>query len=112
MDNQPPIIEHSSPPSLLGYRIPDPSVSQNAAINTQIGQIEGTKSVDVTVIRANDLPRLKNVIGKKRQFFVTVTSGATTKKTAAVRSVAQAVRWDEMLGTLWVSYPHSYRYTD
>ena len=67
MDNQPPIIEHSSPPSLLGYRSPDPSVSQNAAIkyvkalvsiytievdnvchSTQIGQIEGTKSVDVT----------------------------------------------------------------
>ena len=52
------------------------------------------------VIRAQDLPRLKNSVGKKRQFFVTVTSGTTTKKTAAIRSVEQAVRWNETLGAL------------
>ena len=58
-----------------------------------------------SVIRAQNLPRLKNAVGKKRQFFVTVTSEITTKKTAAVRSVGQTVRWDETLGALWVTHP-------
>ena len=61
-----------------------------------------------SVIRAKDLPRVKNLVGKKRQFFVTVTSGTTTKETEAVRSVEQAVRWDETLEGLWVVYPPLY----
>ena len=61
-----------------------------------------------SVIRAQDLPRLKNAVGKKRQFYVTATTGTTAKKTAAVRSVAQAVRWNETLGALWVDPPPLY----
>jgi hypothetical protein len=52
------------------------------------------------VLRAHNLPRLKTLFGKKRRFYVTVTDGMITKKTTAVRSVEQAVEWDEKLNAL------------
>jgi hypothetical protein len=52
------------------------------------------------VLWAHNLPRLKTLFGKKRRFYVTVTDGMITKKTTTVRSVEQAVEWDEKLNTL------------
>ena len=54
----------------------------------------------LSVLRAQKLPRLKTLSGKKRQFYVTVTDGTIVKKTTAIRSVEQAVKWDEKLDGL------------
>ncbi|KAH9013573.1 hypothetical protein EDB85DRAFT_2280828, partial [Lactarius pseudohatsudake] len=53
--------------------------------------------VEVTVLRADNLPKLKNVFGLK--FFVTVASQATEKKTPSVPAKRQTARWDKSLGT-------------
>ena len=52
------------------------------------------------VLRARNLPRLKTNFGRKREFYVTVTDGTTAKNTTAIRSVEQAVEWNEKLGVL------------
>ncbi|KAH9025280.1 hypothetical protein EDB85DRAFT_233138 [Lactarius pseudohatsudake] len=52
--------------------------------------------VDVTVLRAENVPRLKNVFGLK--FFVTVTSQAIEKKTPSVPAKRRTARWGESLG--------------
>ena len=52
------------------------------------------------VLRARKLPRLKTKFGRKREFYVTVTDGTTAKNTTAIRSVEQAVEWNEKLGAL------------
>ncbi|KAH9026560.1 hypothetical protein EDB84DRAFT_338491 [Lactarius hengduanensis] len=52
--------------------------------------------VDVTVLRADNVPRLKNVFGLK--FFVTVASQAIEKKTPSVPAKRRTARWGESLG--------------
>ncbi|KAH9024735.1 hypothetical protein EDB85DRAFT_2277501 [Lactarius pseudohatsudake] len=52
--------------------------------------------VDVTVFRAENVPRLKNVFGLK--FFVTVASQAIEKKTPSVPAKKRTARWGESLG--------------
>ncbi|KAH9014670.1 hypothetical protein EDB85DRAFT_2213593 [Lactarius pseudohatsudake] len=52
--------------------------------------------VDVTVLRADNLPKLNNIFGLK--FFVTVASQATEKKTPSVPAKRQTARWGESLG--------------
>ena len=52
------------------------------------------------VLRARKLPRLKNKLGKKREFYVSVTDGTTTMNTTVIRSVKEAVEWNEKLGAL------------
>ena len=54
----------------------------------------------LSVLRAQKLPRLKTLLGKKRRFYVAVTHGTIVKKTTAIRSVEQAVKWDEKLDAL------------
>ncbi len=54
----------------------------------------------LSVLGAHKLPRLKTPFGKKRRFYVTVTDGTIAKKTTAIRSVEQAVEWDEKLDAL------------
>ena len=54
----------------------------------------------LTVLRAHSLPRLKTLFGKKRRFYVTVINGTIAKQTSAIRSVEQAVEWNEKLGAL------------
>ncbi|KAH8993433.1 hypothetical protein EDB92DRAFT_404544 [Lactarius akahatsu] len=49
--------------------------------------------VDVTVLRADNVPRLKNVFGLK--FFVTVASQAIEKKTPSVPAKRRTARWGE-----------------
>ena len=52
------------------------------------------------VLRARKLPHLKTKFGKKREYYVTVTDGTTAKNTTAIRSVKEAVEWNEKLGAL------------
>jgi len=86
--------------------------SPKSGISVQIGDAEGSSlqpgnsRVEVTVLRAQKLPRLKTLFGKKRRFYVTVTDGTIAKKTTAIRSVEQAVEWDEKLD-VFASHPSS-----
>ena len=85
--------------------------------SAQIGEAQRNSSVEVTgkrlnlnsvikithfllVHRGDKLPRLKTLLGMKRPFYVTVTDGMTVKKTKAIRSVKQVVKWDEKLDCL------------
>ncbi|KAH9009494.1 hypothetical protein EDB85DRAFT_2298559 [Lactarius pseudohatsudake] len=52
--------------------------------------------VDVTVLRAENVPRLKNIFGPK--FFVIVTGQAIEKKTPSVPAKRRTARWGESLG--------------
>ncbi|KAF8815814.1 WD40 repeat-like protein [Phlegmacium glaucopus] len=63
----------------------------------QIGLQPDNSWLEVTVLRAHKLPRLKTLWGKKRRFYVTVTDGTITKKTASIGIVEQAVEWNERL---------------
>ncbi|KAF8967045.1 hypothetical protein BDZ97DRAFT_1916998 [Flammula alnicola] len=80
--------------------------SQKSGISTQIGEAQGSSlqpgnsRLEVTVLRAHRLPRLKTLFGKKRRFYVTVTDGTIAKKTEAIRSVEQAMQWNEKLDAL------------
>ena len=53
------------------------------------------------VLRAHKLPHLETLLGKERQFYVTVTDGITARKTTAIQSVEQAMEWNEKLNPLW-----------
>ena len=68
------------------------SLNSNLAMEAQMYFLQ--------VLRAHKLPRLKTKLCKKGKFYVTVTDGTTTKNTAAIRSVEQAVEWNEKLGVL------------
>ncbi|KAH9034389.1 hypothetical protein EDB83DRAFT_1781627 [Lactarius deliciosus] len=52
--------------------------------------------VEVTVLRAHNVPNLKNIFGLK--VFVTVASQATEKKTPSVSVKGRTARWGESLG--------------
>ncbi|KAH9046595.1 hypothetical protein EDB84DRAFT_1673989, partial [Lactarius hengduanensis] len=64
----------------------------------RIAESQGGLRVEVTVLRAHNVPHVKNVFGLK--FFVTVTSQATKKKTSSVqfRAEGATVQWNENLG--------------
>ncbi|KAH9009707.1 hypothetical protein EDB84DRAFT_1571063 [Lactarius hengduanensis] len=85
---------------------PGPSASQNTRVPV-LGQGPSLDSppdaepqggpsqlrVEVTVLRADNLPKLKNVFGLK--FFVTVTNQAIEEKTPSVPAKRQTARWGE-----------------
>ncbi|KAH9024759.1 hypothetical protein EDB85DRAFT_252379 [Lactarius pseudohatsudake] len=76
-----------------------PSPSRNPGRGPRDAEPQGGPSqfrVDVTVLRAENVPRLKNVFGLK--FFVTVTSQAIEKKTPSVPAKKRTARWGESLG--------------
>ncbi|KAH9038238.1 hypothetical protein EDB85DRAFT_529123 [Lactarius pseudohatsudake] len=75
-----------------------PSPSRNPGRGPRDAESQGGPSqlrVEVTVLRAHNVPRLKNVFGLK--FFVTVTSQAIEKKTPSVPAKRRTVRWGESL---------------
>ncbi|KAH9038968.1 hypothetical protein EDB85DRAFT_361772 [Lactarius pseudohatsudake] len=78
-------------------RIP-PQISGRGS---QITESQGSLSqlrVEVTVIRAHNVPRIKKKFGPKRRFFVTLTNHATMKKTESVQIDGQTVHWNQTLG--------------
>ncbi|KAF8258411.1 hypothetical protein EI94DRAFT_1708019 [Lactarius quietus] len=71
---------------------------QNLGTRTQIAESQGSPyqiRVQVTVLRAHDVPRIKNLFGLK--LFVTVTNQATKKKTSSVAAEGSTVQWNENL---------------
>ncbi|KAH9041453.1 hypothetical protein EDB84DRAFT_959876 [Lactarius hengduanensis] len=102
----------------MEHRIPlDPSSGSTAfrptGISTQIAESQGSQSqpisVGVTVIRARNIPHIKTTFGRKREFFVTIAYGATTKKTEKHEKRTKSVRidgrtavWDQRLDTFFV----------
>ncbi|KAH9013513.1 hypothetical protein EDB84DRAFT_1582735 [Lactarius hengduanensis] len=76
----------------------DHSRSENPGTSTQIAQSEGILSqrrVQVTVLRAHNVPKIPKRFRLKNQYFVAVTDQATTKKTASVSIKGQTVQWDQ-----------------
>ncbi|KAF8258078.1 hypothetical protein EI94DRAFT_1202704 [Lactarius quietus] len=72
--------------------------STSLGTGTQIAESQGNPSqlrVQMTVLRAHDIPRLKNLFGLK--LFVTVASQATKKKTSSVAIDGSTVQWNENL---------------
>ncbi|KAH9025316.1 hypothetical protein EDB85DRAFT_2277331 [Lactarius pseudohatsudake] len=75
-----------------------PSPSRNPGRGPRDAEPQGGPSqlrVDVTVLRAEKVPRLKNVFGLK--FFVTVASQAIEQKTPSVPAKRRTARWGESL---------------
>ncbi|KAH8990562.1 hypothetical protein EDB92DRAFT_2103973, partial [Lactarius akahatsu] len=65
--------------------------------------------VEVTVLQARNVPHIKTTFGKKREFFVTVACGATTKtrkqtkkSTKSVHTDGQTAVWDQTLDPFFV----------
>ncbi|KAH8993376.1 hypothetical protein EDB92DRAFT_1980344 [Lactarius akahatsu] len=103
-----------SPPPLRnpgrGYFDPTfrlPILGQEPSLDSpRDAELQGGPSqlrVDVTVLRAHNIPRLKNVFGLK--FFVTVAGQAIEMRTPSVPAKRRTARWGESLGTL-SRYPY------
>ncbi|KAI9463259.1 hypothetical protein BJY52DRAFT_74397 [Lactarius psammicola] len=72
---------------------------------TQITEMQGSSSnlrVEVTVLRAYNLPHIKRWLRTKRRFFVTVTHQAVTMKSASVKIVGQTAEWNEKLDAFFL----------
>ncbi|KAI9437600.1 hypothetical protein H4582DRAFT_1879248 [Lactarius indigo] len=87
-----------------------PPASRNSERCTRIAEPQGSSSqlrVEVTVLLAHNIPRIKNQFGLKRRFFVSVTSQATTQKTslASVPTEGSTAEWNENLGAFIVQPP-------
>jgi hypothetical protein len=54
--------------------------------------------MSLLVLRAHNIPRIKNFFGLK--LFVAVTNQVTKKKTASIATKGSTVQWNENLGTL------------
>ncbi|KAH9010114.1 hypothetical protein EDB85DRAFT_2282582 [Lactarius pseudohatsudake] len=70
---------------------------------TEIVESRGSLSqlhVEVTVLRAHDIPHIKRQFSRKRRFFVTVTNLVTTKKTERVQIYGETVVWNQRLSAL------------
>ncbi|KAH9028768.1 hypothetical protein EDB85DRAFT_2276299, partial [Lactarius pseudohatsudake] len=74
---------------------------------------QGTRSqpvsVEVTVLRARNVPHIKATFSGKREFFVTIAYGAATKtkkqtkrRTKSVQIDGQTVMWDQRLDAFFV----------
>ncbi|KAH9032419.1 hypothetical protein EDB85DRAFT_1245516 [Lactarius pseudohatsudake] len=78
---------------------PGPSGSRISGRSTRIAESQGSLSrVEVIVLRAHDLPRIKKRLGLERRFYVTVTNDTKTEKTKSVQIDGPTVRWDQTLG--------------
>ncbi|KAF8262872.1 hypothetical protein EI94DRAFT_1704436 [Lactarius quietus] len=70
----------------------------SSLISTQITDSQGSPSqlrVQVTVLRANNVPRIKNLFGLK--LFVSVASQEIKRKTSSVAAKGSTVQWNENL---------------
>jgi len=53
------------------------------------------------VLRARNVPHIKTTFGGKREFFITIAYGATTKKTKKRTKIeGQTAVWNERLDAL------------
>ncbi|KAH9066749.1 hypothetical protein EDB87DRAFT_1819213 [Lactarius vividus] len=77
-----------------------PSASLNAGRGLRIAESQESLRVEVTVLRAHNVPRVKNLFGLK--FFVTVTNQVTKQKTSSNPTDGTTVQWNENLGVFIV----------
>ncbi|KAH9040717.1 hypothetical protein EDB85DRAFT_66772 [Lactarius pseudohatsudake] len=77
--------------------------------STQNAESRGRSQVEVTVLRARNVPHIKTTFGRKREFFVTIAYGATTKtekqtkkRTKSVHTDGQTAVWDQRLDPFFV----------
>ncbi|KAH9030075.1 hypothetical protein EDB84DRAFT_1676992, partial [Lactarius hengduanensis] len=95
-------------PSRIPMFVQKPSMD-----STQIAGSQGSRSqplsVEVMVLRACNVPQFKTTFGGKREYFVTITYGTTTKKTKkqtkkrtkSAQIDGQIVAWDQRLDALY-----------
>ncbi|KAH8980782.1 hypothetical protein EDB92DRAFT_1820451 [Lactarius akahatsu] len=117
-------ISNSSPGSTAPRRSGIRMFGQNPSMDsTQIAGSQGSRSqplsVEVTVLRARNVPQFKTTFGGKREYFVTITYGATTKKTKkqtkkrtkSAQIDGQIVAWDQRLDALYdfLIFDHIFR---
>ncbi|KAH9047040.1 hypothetical protein EDB84DRAFT_1673774, partial [Lactarius hengduanensis] len=110
----------STAPRRSGIRMFGQNLSMDS---TQIAGSQGSRSqplsVEVTVLRARNVPQFKTTFGGKREYFVTITYGATTKKTKkqtkrrtkSAQIDGQIVAWDQRLDALYdiLIFDHMFR---
>ncbi|KAH9032194.1 hypothetical protein EDB84DRAFT_1562022 [Lactarius hengduanensis] len=84
-----------------------PPTSRNSKRCNQVAEWQGGSSqlrVEVTVLLARNIPRIKKQFGLKRRFFVSVTSQVTqtTQKTSlvSVPTEGSTAEWNENLDAL------------
>ncbi|KAI0040971.1 hypothetical protein FA95DRAFT_790933 [Auriscalpium vulgare] len=89
---------------LQAREMPDAPNPQRSGTGAPIGDVQGqiapqrrTDEVRVIVIRAQGLPSLKNAVGQRRKFFLTVSDGATVKTTKAAAKDGEYVTWNAVL---------------
>ncbi|KAF8265520.1 hypothetical protein EI94DRAFT_1831160 [Lactarius quietus] len=90
----------------------DPTPSRQLGRSTQVDKSQGSQSslvrVEVTVLRAHNVPHIKTVFGGKREYFVTIVYQATTKKakktkkTKSVQIEGQTAVWNQTLDAFFV----------
>ncbi|KAH9002381.1 hypothetical protein EDB86DRAFT_3074161 [Lactarius hatsudake] len=74
---------------------------QNAERSTRTADLQRSLSrVEVTVLRAH-VPRIKKQFGRRRRLFVTVTDGATMKKTISLQIDGHTVHWNQTLDAFY-----------
>lgn len=70
-------------------------------MHTQITDPQGRQPqlvcVEVTVLRAHNVPHIKSRFGGKTRFYVTIAHNTTTKKTEGVQIEGQTLQWDQKL---------------
>ncbi|KAF8273291.1 hypothetical protein EI94DRAFT_1298397 [Lactarius quietus] len=86
-----------STPGLSGSEIPGTitQISQSQRISSQI-------RVEVSVLRADNVPKIAKRFRLKNQFFVTVSNQATTMKTASVSIKEQTAQWNQKFDAFFV----------
>ncbi|KAH9051359.1 hypothetical protein EDB83DRAFT_1306557 [Lactarius deliciosus] len=77
---------------------PGPSASGRNTQNVESQAGPSQIRVEVTVLRAHNIPYIKRPLARKRQFSVTVTDLVTTKKTKSVQIEGHTVQWNQPLG--------------
>ncbi|KAF8879999.1 quinon protein alcohol dehydrogenase-like superfamily [Gymnopilus junonius] len=83
--------------------VPHTSTLSSESVHLRRNSFEmNSPQLEVTVLRAHNLPRLKTMWGKKRPYYVSVTDGTTTRKTKPSPSVEQSVEWNEKLAAFAV----------
>ncbi|KAH9030584.1 hypothetical protein EDB83DRAFT_1849522 [Lactarius deliciosus] len=77
---------------------PGPSASGRNTQNVESQAGPSQIRVEVTVLRAHNIPYIKRPFGRKRQFSVTVTDLVTMKRTKNVQIEGHTVQWNQPLG--------------